>query len=308
MNLMHLKYAIEVAKTSSITKAAENLYMGQPNLSRAIKELEEDLGLEIFKRTSKGITPTPKGEEFLGYARSILAQVDAVEKKYKEDKPIAQSFSISVPRASYISCAFTDFVKTLDENDGIDVAYKETNALRAIRNICEANYKLGIIRYLSSYDKYFKQMLEEKGLKHELVFSFSHKLLISKNSPIAAKETFDEKDLESLVEIAHGDPYVPSVPVNEIRKEELVDNNKHIFVFERGSQLDLLQQLQNSFMWVSPVPQRVLDKYDLIMKKCTTDGKKYVDVLIYKKDYHFSELDSRFIDELMKYKRNLSDI
>ena len=85
-------------------------------------------------------------------------------------------------------------------------------------------------------------------------------------------------------------------------------NNKHIFVFERGSQLDLLQQLQNSFMWVSPVPQRVLDKYDLIMKKCTTDGKKYVDVLIYKKDYHFSELDSRFIDELMKYKRNLSDI
>ena len=69
MNIAHLKYAVEVEKTASITKAAENLFMGQPNLSRGIKELEETLGVKIFKRTSKGIVPTPQGEELLGYAK-----------------------------------------------------------------------------------------------------------------------------------------------------------------------------------------------------------------------------------------------
>ena len=78
MNLLHFKYAVEIAKTKSISKAAENLYMGQPNLSRAIKELEENIGITIFKRTSKGITVTAEGEEFLEYANRILAQVEQV--------------------------------------------------------------------------------------------------------------------------------------------------------------------------------------------------------------------------------------
>ena len=85
MNLLHLKYAVEVAETNSITRAAENLYMAQPNLSRSIHELESDLGIEIFRRTSKGRFPTPKGEEFLNYARNILTQGDAVEKMYQEN-------------------------------------------------------------------------------------------------------------------------------------------------------------------------------------------------------------------------------
>ena len=83
MNILHLKYAVEVAKTKSISKAAENLYMGQPNLSRAIKELEESLGIMIFDRNPKGITVTPQGEEFLQYARRIISQVDEVEQMYK---------------------------------------------------------------------------------------------------------------------------------------------------------------------------------------------------------------------------------
>ena len=72
MNILHLKYAVEIAKTKSISRAAENLYMGQPNLSRAIKELEDNLNITIFNRNSKGITITPEGEEFLQYARRII--------------------------------------------------------------------------------------------------------------------------------------------------------------------------------------------------------------------------------------------
>ena len=79
MNILHLKYAVEIAKTGSLNKAAENLYMGQPNLSRAIRELETSLGITIFERTSRGMIVTADGEEFLQYARRILAQIDEME-------------------------------------------------------------------------------------------------------------------------------------------------------------------------------------------------------------------------------------
>ena len=83
---MHMKYALEVEKTRSISKAAESLYMGQPNLSRAIKELEESLGITIFNRTRRGIEPTEQGEKFLAYARNIIAQVEEVEALCRREK------------------------------------------------------------------------------------------------------------------------------------------------------------------------------------------------------------------------------
>ena len=86
MNITHLRYAVEVEKAKSINKAAENLYMGQPNLSRAIRELEEELGITIFNRSSRGMTITPEGEEFLSYAHRILEQVSEVEAIYKTKK------------------------------------------------------------------------------------------------------------------------------------------------------------------------------------------------------------------------------
>ena len=86
MNLLHLKYVVEVYQTKSFTKAAENLYMGQPNLSRAIKELEQSLGITIFRRTSRGIEITEAGEEFVHYAKKILQEVDVVEKRYTQQE------------------------------------------------------------------------------------------------------------------------------------------------------------------------------------------------------------------------------
>ena len=93
MNLLHLKYAVEVEKTGSITRAAERLYMGQPNLSKAIRELEDSLGITIFRRTSKGVVPTREGAVFLGYAKSIAAWVEQVEKLYGSPQNERLSFS-----------------------------------------------------------------------------------------------------------------------------------------------------------------------------------------------------------------------
>ena len=81
MNLLHVKYAVEIAKTKSISKAAQALYTTQPNLSRAIKELEQTLGITIFERTSSGIITTPEGEEFLEHTRGIISQLDEIENK-----------------------------------------------------------------------------------------------------------------------------------------------------------------------------------------------------------------------------------
>ena len=160
MNILHLKYAVEVANTGSISKAANNLYMNQPNLSRAIKELEDSLGITIFDRTTKGMTVTPDGEEFLSHAKKILSQIYEVEAIYKNGRADKQKFSVSVPRASYISAAFSEFVKCLDKQKPAEIYYKETNSMRAINNIINGGYKLGIIRYGENYDKYFKKMLE----------------------------------------------------------------------------------------------------------------------------------------------------
>ncbi len=304
MNILHLKYAVEVANTGSINKAAENLYMNQPNLSRAIKELEDSLGITIFERTTRGMRLTPDGEEFLGYAKKILSQIDAVENLYKKEREEKLRFSISVPRASYISDAFAQFVKKIDKSKSCEIFYKETNSMRAIDNILRADYKLGIIRYSASYDKQFKKSLEEKRLSYEMISEFSYVLIMNKNHPLANKPDIHFSDLTPYTEIAHADPYVPSMPFAAVKKEELPDDaRKRIFVFERASQFDILSSDIDTFMWVSPIPQPLLDRYGLVRRGCGDNNKIYKDILVYRKDYTLSPLDNAFITELCASKR-----
>lgn len=298
-----MKYAVEVAKTGSLNKAAEKLFMAPPNLSRSIKELESDLGITIFERSQKGVTLTPDGEEFIGYAKSLLKQIDHVESLYKENGSKKQRFSISVPRASYISDALVEFSKDLGK-DPVEIFYKETNSQRTINNILNHDYKLGIIRYAENYDKFFKTMLEEKGLAYEMVTEFSYKLVMSAESPLAKKENITFDDLTEFIEIAHADPYVPSLPLAKVVKEELPDNiDRRIFIFERASQSDLLSRNEETFMWVSPIPQDMLDKYNLVQVDCVDNKKVYKDILIYKKGYKLTEIDKKFITALCNAKR-----
>ena len=306
MNILHMKYALEVARCGSINKAAEALLMNQPNLSRAIKELEATLGVPIFSRSARGMTATPEGEKFLSYASGILKQVDELENMFRTEGADKKRFSISVPRASYISEAFANFSLSLSEVKEAEIFYKETNAQRAIRNILEADYKLGIIRYAEQYDKYYKEMLEEKGLSCELVTEFRYVLLMSADSELAHKEKITFSDLEHLIEIAHADPFVPSLPFSAVKKEELPDNvSRRIFVFERASQFELLSRNRETFMWVSPAHSDLFARYGLVQRSCAENTRVYKDVMIHRKDYRLSELDRIFISELCRSKREL---
>ena len=306
MNIQYLKYAIEVAKHKSISKAAKELFMGQPNLSRAIKELEQDLGITIFERNSKGILPTPDGEEFLQYAKRILLQIDEVEDIYKGGKKKKSHFSACVPRAGYIAYAFAELSKNIDTQNPAEIFYKETNSMRTINNVVKGDYNLGIIRYLTTFEKYFKSLFLEKNLVAETITEFSYVLAMSSNNPLAQKENIHPEDLSEYIEIAHADPYVPSLPVIDVKKAEMSEFvDKRIYVFERASQYMLLENVPNTFMWISPIPDEMLEQHNLIEKECSFSKKKYKDVLIYRKDYKLSDLDKMFIKNVHKAKEGM---
>ena len=306
MNITHLKYAVEVEKAKSINKAAENLYMGQPNLSRAIRELEEDLGITVFNRSSRGMTITPEGEEFLSYAHRILEQVSEVEAIYKAKKHDRQKFTISVPRASYVSYAFSEFSKCIDTSKPADIYYKETNSSRAITNILQNDYKLAILRYQDTFDEYFRNLMEEKDLDSRLITEFSYKLMVNRNSPLAAMERITPEDLSDYIEIAHADPYVPSLPYIDVMKKEFADyTDKRIYLFERASQFELMAANDRTFMWVSPIQKSILERYNLTEIECDFHNRKYKDVLVYRKGYVFTELDNLFIEKLEKAQKEI---
>ena len=302
MNVLHMKYAVVVARMGSINKAAEVLLVAQPNLSRSIKELESDLGILIFDRSPKGMTLTPEGEEFIGYAVKILDQINDVERMYKNGLPKKQKFSVSVPRVSYISDAFARFSLTIDTSPA-EIFYMETDSYHAIQNILNSDYDLAIIRYAEQFDRQFKAMLDEKELDCIPVAEFRYGLIMHKDSALAALKEIHYSDLFSHIEIAHADLYVPSLPAAQVRKEELPEDiGRRIFVFERASQFDLLSENKDTFMWVSPPPKKMLDRYGLVYRECSDHQRLYKDVLIYRKDYKFTDLDNRFISELKKAK------
>ena len=303
MNILHMKYAVEVARLGSLNKAAETLMIAQPNISRSIKELEADLGITIFSRSAKGMVLTPDGEELIDYARDILHRIDKMEQSYRDGSHKKRKFSISVPRACYISAALAEFSKSIGDSD-VEIYYKETNSKKTINKLLANEYKLGIIRYAENYDKYYKSMLEEKGLVYEMVAEFSYVLIMSRNHPLADKETITYADLSPYIEIAHADPYVPSLSMSKVFREELPDNiGQRIFVFERGSQFDLLSENPKTFMWVSPASEQILQRYNLVQRVCEGNKKIYKDILIYHKGYKLTKLDRDFVTALCEARR-----
>lgn len=300
MNLLHMKYAVEVAKTESISKAAENLFMGQPNLSRAIKELEESLGIIIFERSTKGIRVTEAGQEFLQHARRILSQVDEIEALYRDGQRQKQKFSVCVPRTSYIAEAFAELAVQIDNAQSAEFFYKETNPMSTINDVCNGDYNLGIVRYQEAFEPYFMQSFTDKNLICEPIATFTFSLLLSERSPLAQKENICAKDLRGGIEILYGDQFIPSLPSATIKRAQHSDfTDKQIYVFERFSPFTLLNEIPNAFMQVPPIPQKMLDTYHLVQRPVLAD-KIYKDVLVFRKDYTLSSLDKRFIESLRK--------
>ena len=273
--------------------------MSQPNLSRAIKELEESLGITIFNRTSRGIYPTEEGIEFLTYAQAILKQISDVEDLYKKKDSNVINFSISVPRASYITDVFTEFLNNIpSDNKKLEMNFNETNSTSAIDNILDNNYRLGIIRYQKNYEGYYNSVLQEKGLIGEHICEFKYNLVMSAENELAKKDSITLSDLKECIELLHGDKHLQASNISINVNIEPSESSKKVYIYERGSQFDILSEIKSSYMWASPIPEKTLKKYNLVEREVDENNFIYTDIIIMRKGYQLSNYDIEFINLL----------
>lgn len=300
MNTQYLTYMLEVERVGSISQAAQNLYIAQPNLSKSIKDLEEELGFKIFKRTSSGVQVTEAGSEFLYHARQINEQMDAISRIQNRSGNGKMYYKLSIPRGSYIAEGFTSFIAELETDKGMEVTLNETNSLGTIANVTDRGYNVGIIRYPVSDEAYFLSMLKNNNLFHEIVWEFEYVLVMSSKHPLADKENITVSELKNYIQITHGDTdFHQERNANSQNKHE---QNKTIYVYERGSQFDLLTNVPTTYMWVSPIPKHILEKNNLVQKRCEVENNTYRDVVIFRKDYHLEDIDRLFQKKIYESK------
>ena len=134
MTLTQLKYVITIADTGSINEAAKSLFISQPSLSLAVKELEAEIGAELFLRTNRGIVVTPEGIEFLGYARQVVEQYGLLKTRYIEKKNIKKKFSVSMQHYTFAVNAFIEMVKQFGM-DEYEFAVRETKTYEVIEDV-----------------------------------------------------------------------------------------------------------------------------------------------------------------------------
>lgn len=277
--------------------------MAQPNLSKAVKELEKEVGFSIFKRTSTGVKPTEEGSEFLYHAKNIMNQLSAVKRISQRTGSEKLKYKISIPRGSYIADGFTSFVAELKLEKGMEVTVNETNDIGTISNIVDNGYNIGIIRYQVANEDYFMTMLKNNHLAYETLWEFEYVLVMSKKHPLAEKEEIKIDDLKEYAKITHGDIDIPHDRYNRDKKNT---SRNVIYVYDRGSQFDLLANVPTTYMWVSPIPQNLLDKNQLVQKVCKAENNLYKDVMIFREDYRLNEYDVLFQKKLYESKVEVS--
>jgi len=195
MTLQQIRYAIAVADSSSMNEAAKQLFISQPSLSGSIKDLEAEIGLEIFKRTSKGITVTPEGEEFLSYARQIADQYRLMESRYIEKKVVKKKFSVSTQHYSFAVDAFIKMVGQFGM-DEYEFAIHETKTYEVINDVKKHKSELGIL-YVNDFNrKIMEKLFKENDLVFTEFFKCNVYVYLWKNHPLADKKSISIKELE----------------------------------------------------------------------------------------------------------------
>lgn len=195
MTFQQLKYFIETVNCGSISKAAESLYIAQPSLSNAMKDLEAEVGVELFTRTPKGITLTADGIEFLGYARQVVEQASLLEQRFLSKKPSRRLCSISTQHYAFAVNAFVNMVKKSGA-DEYEFTLRETRTYEIIEDVKTFRSELGIL-YMNPFNrKVIEKLLRENGLVFHPLFTAKPHIFVSASNPLAAKEYVTLQDLE----------------------------------------------------------------------------------------------------------------
>jgi DNA-binding transcriptional LysR family regulator len=194
MTLQQLKYFIEIVNRGSINKAAESLFITQPSLSNALKDLETEVGAELFARTPKGITLTTDGVEFLGYARQVVEQASLLEQRYLNKKPSRRLCSISTQHYAFAVNAFVNMVRKTNA-DEYEFTLRETRTYEIIEDVKTLRSELGIL-YMNPFNrKVLKKLLRKDGLTFHPLFTAKPHIFVSASNPLARKEYVALEDL-----------------------------------------------------------------------------------------------------------------
>ena len=302
MNLQYLRYALEISRTGSISKAAENLSVAQPNLSRAVKELEATLGISIFERTRTGMTVTPEGEKLLSAGDRILRQVGELETMFDEESQPRESLSVCAAPAAYLFHAFVSFCAALPEDGLYETRFAEADLADTLETVIRGTAKLGIIRIPLHFEKYYTDKLTEKGLSWETVLDFSPVYLMGLGSPLADREVIFPSDLAGLSPVTCPE----SLPIDDegTLSGGQISLLKEITVSDCATAYALLATDSSLYLTAPPMPASWATQYGLTQRSAVKTTP-YRDLLIRRKDYRLTPTDEALLRAIKETVRAL---
>ena len=194
MTLQQLKYALTIADCGSMNEAAKQLFISQPSLSETMKELETEIGLDIFLRSNRGIVITPEGEEFLGYARQVTEQFGLLQSKYI-DKKVKEKFSVSTQHYTFAVKAFVETVKQIGMEQ-YECAVHETTTISVIENVKNFKSEIGVLYENDFNEKVLNKMFKENGLEFVELFSCDTFVYLWSGHPLAKQDVITMEELD----------------------------------------------------------------------------------------------------------------
>lgn len=298
MNITELRYLVAIMKWGSVSAAAKQLYAAQPNVSKALKNLEEEYGLRIFERSSTGMIPTEQGKRFIRQAQRVLQQVDELKQEAHQQRSCAE-LRVVLTHATYASYAAVDFLKEAAGADQLRIHIREGGSMEALDHVLRQGYHLALLRYAVEDDEHYTHYCARRGLKMEPIMDFEYSLLTNRDGPLARKEIRDLSELDKYMEILHDDFQLPGEEGGDGVRWH-VNPERRIHVYERCSQFSILQRLPTAYMWASPMPRRALEQYHLVLKKCPAQRQQMRDVLVYPDKGRLRPEEQAFVDLLHK--------
>ena len=195
MTLQQMRYVIEIAEKGSMNEAAKGLFISQPSLTTAIKELEKEIGITVFHRSNRGIELTSEGSEFLGYVRQITEQYSLMEERYIKKSEQKERFHISAQHYTFAVEAFSKAVLK-SETDNYDLAVYETRTHEIITDVKNMRSDLGVL-YLNDFNRrVLENDFKENNLTFTPLFDCETYVYLSSKHPLAGKRQISFKELD----------------------------------------------------------------------------------------------------------------
>lgn len=298
MTLAQLRYAITVAGADSMSEAARILFISQPSLSSSIKELEEEIGIELFRRTNRGISLTPEGEEFIGYARQVVEQYELMESKYIEKEKIKKKFSVSMQHYTFAVNAFVEMVKQFGM-DEYEFAVRETRTYDVIEDVRNFKSEIGIL-YINNFNrKVLEKLFHESNLEFHEILKCHIYVYLWKGHPLASKKAIALEELAeypclSFDQGNNNSFYFAEEVLSTYEYKRLIKAN------DRATMLNLMVGL-NGYTLCSGIICEDLNGSDYCAVKLDSEEVMTIGYLA-RKGIAISPLGRKYLEEIAKYK------